>query len=82
MPTEIEYLKSLMTIATGVTQGGNIVTKKNPALLNFLKTHNLVGTLRGSPVWSRSPEYYSRGRKTYPAGGVPGGARRAMERMR
>jgi len=71
MPTAVEYLKDLMSMAD-----------KSPALLNFLNTHKMTGTLRGSPLWSRSPEYYSRGRKTYPSkgGNIPGGARREMRR--
>jgi hypothetical protein len=82
MPNAVEYLKELMAIATGQPVGDSkVVTKKRPALLNFMKTHHLKGTIRGVPNWQRLEEYYTRGRKTYPnKGNIPGSTHREMER--
>lgn len=35
---------------------------KNRRLANFLREHDLVGTIRKSPHWRRNAKYYNRGK--------------------
>jgi len=75
-----KFLELLVGRAAGVNEDGETQGKPNRALQNFLNTHHLAGTDRGSPLWKRLPSFYTRGRKSYSGGNVPGGARRMMEK--
>ena len=61
MITLREYLTSLFDRAYETKDGVKRV--KNPALKNFLKEHDLIGTINGSPHWRRNKNYYNRSAK-------------------
>lgn len=61
-----EYLRLLLKRAHGtpdLLRGHKDWTPRVPKLANFLREHDLVGTLRGSPLWRRNAKFYERNAK-------------------
>jgi len=58
-----DYMRDIVKCAGGFTDDNKVVHKPVPQLQNFIKGHDLVGTLRGSPHWVRNSDFYKRNSK-------------------